>query len=668
MGHDASAIPPLDIREVVPEAVGGDLDLITQVDRTLVRALFQSVPGRAVLVDAEGYYRFANQEFFDFVGRTESEVIGAHASEILGEAVFRSYEPLLPRLLAGESIRWEGWADYGRLGKRYIQESVTPYRPAPDGPVVGIFGIARDLTDLKMREEELASRIAAHEAAEARHAAIVRTALDGIVVIDDQGRTVDFNPAAEAIFGYGREETIGRSVADLIIPPESRDAHQTGLSNYLETGAAHVLGRRLELPAMLANGQRIPVELAITDITHAGRRAFAAHIRDLRGAKAAEEEIQRQRAALYQKEKLAALGSLLAGVAHELNNPLSVVTGQTLMLRDQVVKLGNERLVERCDRIAAATDRCARIVRSFLAMARQREAERRPVDVTAIIDEAVDLLAYNLRAAGVAVERDLPPGLPALLLDSGQIHQVLLNLIVNAQHALEEKEGDRRIRISAAEEEDHLALTVSDNGPGVPAAIRLRVFDPFFTTKPQGSGTGIGLAVSRGLVEAHGGTLELDDAPEGGASFIIRLPRTTASFEDISVDHAVPVAGDGPKKQILIIDDEAEIASLLGEIADTSGYLPLLAHSGRDAKSLLDREAGGIAAILCDIRMPDGDGPHFYDWILQHHPEMRSRIGFITGDSLGPSAGRFLARSGCPVLEKPFVPDDIRMFLANLTG
>ncbi|ALA16829.1 MULTISPECIES: PAS domain S-box protein [Chelatococcus] len=658
---------PLDINEIAPETVGGDLSLIAEGHRALFSALFQGIPGRAVLVDTQGHYRLVNQEFLDFVGRSEAEVIGAHVSDILDPDVYASYAPVIPRLLAGEPLRWEGWADYGSLGRRYVQESVTPYRPMPEGPVEGFLAIARDLTDLKLREQELAGRIAAHEAAEARHAAIVRSALDGIVVMDANGTVVDFNPAAQAIFGYGRGEAIGRPVADLIVPPEYRAAHRAGLAAYLATGDARVLGRRLELSAMLAGGERIPVELAVTDISDGEERIFAAHVRDLRAAKAAEEEIQRQRGALHQKEKLAALGSLLAGVAHELNNPLSIVTGQTLMLRDQAIRIGDERLIERCDRIGAAADRCARIVRSFLAMARQREAERRPADLAAVIDEAVELLAYNLRAAGVTVDRDMPARLPLLMLDAGQIHQVLLNLIVNAQHALEEKDGDRRIRISAVPETGTVRLTVADNGPGVPQAIASRIFDPFFTTKPQGSGTGIGLAVSRGLIEAHGGTLELERPAGGGAAFTLRLPvKATGPGPAAAEDRPAPHAAGGG--QVLIVDDETEIAALLGEIVEALGYTPVLAHSGREAKAVLAHGAERFSAILCDIRMPDGDGPNLYDWLLEHCPALGQRIGFITGDALGPSAGRFLARSGSPVLEKPFVPADIRVFLADLTA
>ncbi|MBO9630747.1 MAG: PAS domain S-box protein [Shinella sp.] len=510
---------------------------------------------------------------------------------------------------------------------------------------------------------------------EAYHAAVVRTALDGIVVIDGDGLVVDFNPAAEAIFGYARDAVIGEPIAELIIPPEHRAAHEQGLSRYLATGAGNVLGKRLELPAMLATGELIPIELTITDVTLGGRRLFAAHIRDQRAARRAEAEIREQRNALHQKEKLAALGSLLAGVAHELNNPLSIITGQVLMMREAMEERAVtdwNGLVRRCERISTAADRCARIVRSFLDMARQREAERTPTRLETVVEEAVELLGYTMGAAGITVERRWADDLPVLSLDSSQIHQVVLNLLVNAQQALEQAGGENRkitVGVEADRDKGMVSLTIDDNGPGVPEAIRSRIFDPFFTTKPQGAGTGIGLAVSKGLVEAHGGSLTLGDAPDGGARFVIRLPyEPAAASEAETARPAAKADRPAPSRHLLVVDDDVAIAELVAEIAGRLGYAVTVTHGGNEARGKIAARDGKFDAILCDIRMPSGDGPGLYDWLCEHHPVLAGRIGFVTGDTLGPLAGRFLARSGCPMIEKPFTPGDIAAFLDDLTA
>jgi signal transduction histidine kinase len=179
---------------------------------------------------------------------------------------------------------------------------------------------------------------------------------------------------------------------------------------------------------------------------------------------------------------------------------------------------------ERAQRVQTAAERCGRIVRSFLAMARQHKAETRPVMPQALVDGALQLLAYSMRTSGVTVEQDIASDLPAVLSDSDQIIQVLSNLLTNARHALEERPQPRRVRLTAHADGEWVQLAVADNGSGIADDIRSRVFDPFFTTKPVGSGTGIGLAVSRGLVEAHGGSLVLAPSEGEGACFVIRLP------------------------------------------------------------------------------------------------------------------------------------------------
>jgi two-component system NtrC family sensor kinase len=414
-----------------------------------------------------------------------------------------------------------------------------------------------------------------------------------------------------------------------------------------------------------------PVELAITEVKLKDRRLFTAYLRDLTDARAAAAEIERQREALHQREKLAALGSLLAGVAHELNNPLSIVIGQALMLREQFQALGTieqaKGAAERAEKIQTAAERCARIVRTFLAMARQRKAERREVRMPALIDTAIDLLAYGLRSGGVEILRDWPDDLPPVYGDADQLHQVVVNLLINAQQALEDRPTGRQIalRLRLDAEASQLVLSVSDNGAGVPDAIRARIFEPYFTTKPMGVGTGVGLAVSRGMIEAHGGSLVLQPTRDGaGATFEVRLPLGLA--EELTAPPVEAAEGEaakaGPERRALIIDDEPEIAGMLSEILTRDGYRCDIAGSGRAARIRLAAPHADIRyhAVLCDLRMPEEDGPTLFRWLQEAHPELARRTIFVTGDTLGPATGRFLAECGRPVIEKPFVPEEIR--------
>lgn len=236
-----------------------------------------------------------------------------------------------------------------------------------------------------------------------------------------------------------------------------------------------------------------------------------------------EQEILRQQAALHQGEKLASMGSLLAGVAHELNNPLSVVVGRAMMLEgsasDDVTRAGAHK-------IRAAAERCERIVRTFLAMARQREQQKVMVSLHDVIEASLDVLEYNLQTSGVNVNCELGTNIPELLADADQLHQVFMNLFVNAQQAMADCNGPRILHICSSFDPDEkcIQVRVSDTGLGIPAEIRARIFDPYFTTKPTGAGTGVGLSVAQGLVQAHGGTLTLESPAAGGATFIMRLP------------------------------------------------------------------------------------------------------------------------------------------------
>lgn len=366
-------------------------------------------------------------------------------------------------------------------------------------------------------------------------------------------------------------------------------------------------------------------------------------------------ERARAREALNQAEKLTALGSLLAGVSHELNNPLSILTAQSTLLEEMA---GPGPLADRALKVRRAADRCSRIVQTFLAMARQKPPERRQVQAADVARSALELTEYPLRTAGVAVTFDAEPSLPPLQADPDQLHQVLVNLLVNAQQALEERPAPRRIAVRvrrSADRADAVCIEVTDNGPGVPPEIRRRIFEPFFTTKPQGTGTGVGLSFSMGLVEAHGGRLELVDGEDGGACFRVTLEAARdgdgATPQETS---SATLSATGPRGRALVVDDEPDLAEAVAIFAGRAGFAVDIAIDGAHAIELLGK--ADYAAILSDLRMPGLDGPALHDWIVQNKPQFADRIGFITGDTLGQSAAIFLERTGRPVIEKPFTP------------
>ena len=498
-------------------------------------------------------------------------------------------------------------------------------------------------------------------------AAVVESALDAVIVTDEKGIVVTINPAAETTFGYSREEAQGRSIASLIVPEHLRTAHDDGMARYQRTRVPHVLGKRVAMEAACKDGRIIPVELAITEVSLPDQRLFTANLRDLSSARAAEREINRQQGLLHQSEKLAALGSLLAGVAHELNNPLSVVLGQAMMLREEIAAPGDSAVAaQRVERIEAAAQRCARVVRSFLAIARQREAARQAFDLVPLLDQSIDLVIYGLQSGGVEIVRDYGTGLPMVFADPDQVQQIVINLLVNAGQAMERQVGEKRITIAARAGRGVLSLRFSDNGPGVPPAIAGRIFDPFFTTKPHGLGTDIGLSVSRGLAQANGGELLLAATEGQGAVFELTLPAApsqgVAGLPEAEVSSSEAPSG---RWRVLVVDDETEVAEVIGEILETLGCVCVSARTGREAEALVSAR-GGFDAVISDLRMPDAGGAEFFRWLEKSHPDLARRTVFVTGDALGPAARLFLDGCDRPVIEKPFAPAEMRRIVAGL--
>lgn len=492
---------------------------------------------------------------------------------------------------------------------------------------------------------------------EALKSAIVDHALAAVVTTDDQGRIVEFNPAAERMFARTRAEMIGRPASGTITSDSLREAYVEDLRRLRRGEPPLLIGQRVETAALRPDGTQVPVDMVLWR-SQVGRETFVtASLFDVSERRAAHEQIERQREALRQAEKLAAMGGLLAGVAHELNNPLAIVMGRASLLED---KCRDRAMRADAEAIRAAAERCGRIVRTFLALARSRPSVHAALQLNDLVRAAVDLLQYNLRTAGVALELELPVDLPQVRGDADRLGQLLLNLLVNAQQALLHVDAPRRLRVATGHGAGRVWLRVADNGIGVPAANRERIFEAFVTTKAEGVGTGLGLAVSRAVALEHGGELRLeDDAPFGrGASFRLELPlRDTAGTPAAApAPLPAPVAAAQPAR-VLVVDDEPELVAMMRDALESAGCEVATAESGALALALLD--AGHFDAIVSDLRMPDMDGRELWRAVRARDAELARRFVFVTGDTLSPLASAFRRESGAEGLDKPFAAADL---------
>jgi signal transduction histidine kinase len=371
-------------------------------------------------------------------------------------------------------------------------------------------------------------------------------------------------------------------------------------------------------------------------------------IDDVTREREADREIARQREIAHQNEKLAALGSLLAGVAHELNNPLSVVVARAALLEEALAESAQAQAVHT---LRAAAERCAGIVRTFLAVARAKPQERAVVSVAEVLGAVLEMTEYGFRTADIAVTRGEIDAAAAVEVEPERLHQVLLNLLVNAQHALRDEPAPRRVHVAAAVVGERVEITVEDNGPGVPPAIRRRIFDPYFTTKPVGVGTGIGLSVCHGIITAHGGTITVEDAAAGGARFVIRLPRAAGAP---AVPEAIARPVPSARLRVLVVDDEPDITEVLAEVLARDGHDVATAADGEAALAAL---AGNTCDVLVtDLRMPGLDGVGLLRRLAAAPESLRPAVIVLTGDALSLRRDAALIEPQPVIVEKPFDP------------
>jgi signal transduction histidine kinase len=362
---------------------------------------------------------------------------------------------------------------------------------------------------------------------------------------------------------------------------------------------------------------------------------------------------------LIQSEKMSAIGQLIAGVAHDLNNPLASVVG----FSDFLTEAGEipAALAEPLQVIRQEAERAATIVKNLLSFARSQEGERKVQSIRPILESTLALLRNELMAHKVEATLELEPDLPELEVDANQITQIFVNLITNATQAIASADRSGRIWITARHWLDGVAVTVADNGPGIPEDLVPRVFEPFFTTKREGEGTGLGLSICQGIVKEHGGRITLDTRPGSGAAFTVELPG------GVNAPRPSPTAEPSPDTRplrILVVDDEPHILYYMRATLESWGHTVEVATDG--AYALERALADPFDVIICDLRMPHLGGREMYQRLARQDPQAAQRIIFATGDTVRGDTLHFLENLGQPYLRKPFALAELRRALARV--
>jgi PAS domain S-box-containing protein len=461
------------------------------------------------------------------------------------------------------------------------------------------------------------------------------------------GKILYESPATAELLGYA-DPLEARSVLERWADPQDREDY---LKRLRHAGAVD----SFEVRFRKADGSEFICAVSSRLVEFRGEEVIVSGLFDLTELREAQAEVAHQREMLEQSAKLSAMGELLAGISHELNNPLSVLVVQAAALQESAT---DERTAQRAARIARAANRCARIVKSFLTMARQEPAELLLLDLNDVIEGALEVTAYSLRTAGIDVSLRLAKSLPPVRGDADQLRQVVTNLLINAHHALQGTEGVRRLTISSRyrRQDNRVIVKVKDNGPGVTADLRSRIFEPLFTTKDTGVGTGMGLSLCHRIMTGHGGCIALERGQVGGAVFVLTLP---GANEGASIPALKESDQDRPGAcRVLVVDDEQDLGLTLSEILEQDGHIVDCVTTGASALEKLRHCRFDV--ILSDIRMPGMDGPSLYRTLRRERPDLIKGFAFTTGDTLTPGLRDFIDSTERPCIEKPITPRDVR--------
>jgi DNA-binding NtrC family response regulator/nitrogen-specific signal transduction histidine kinase len=368
-----------------------------------------------------------------------------------------------------------------------------------------------------------------------------------------------------------------------------------------------------------------------------------------------ERQIQSK---LLQTEKMAAVGQLVSGIAHELNNRLTSIMGYVQLLLSHGL---NPAQFSEAGKVFHEAERARRIVKNLLYFARENEPERTRVDLNAIVERTLALRSYEMKVEDILIERDLEPELPETMADPYQLQQVVLNLLINAEQALLQDRGKGVVRVQTRRAEgNRIAAEVSDDGPGIPREILSRIFDPFFTTKPSGLGTGLGLSIVYGIVQQHDGEVSVENLAGGGARFVVELPVIAIPAKNNSPAEREPrLQGVAPKSKVLVVEDEPTVAQLIVDVLREEGHQVDAVLDSQEGLTRLSRVQYDL--VICDLRMPRLDGPAFYDALVHSGSAARDRLMFITGDTLAPRTMKFLQSSKMTYLAKPFLVEELKL-------
>ena len=530
--------------------------------------------------------------------------------------------------------------------------------------VVGIALIGPIFIERKSAEESL-------KESEEKMRLLTATAVDPIVMIDDEGAIAYWNPAAERTFGYQAQEVMGKSLHLLLAPERYHDAYLEGFARYRETGCGPAIGKTLEMGGVRKDGTEVPVEVSFSTMVLKEKRHAIGIIRDTSERKQLEEERVKIEEQLRQAQKMEAVGQLAGGIAHDFNNILTAIIGFSTLMKMKLAD--DDPLHMEIDQILASSDRAANLTRSMLAFCRKQIMTPRPTDLNDIIRQG-NLFLQRVIGEDVELRTALADAPLNIFADSAQIEQVLMNLATNARDAMPHG-GTLAIETASTMIDDqfinthgygkqgaYAMITVADTGSGMDEETSRRIFEPFFTTKELGKGTGLGLSVVYGIVKQHEGYIICDSEPGRGTTFRIYLPILDEEVEkSITAPDVVLPTGT---ETILLAEDDAQVRRPSKLFLEKFGYRVIEASNGEEAVTQYITHKDEISLALLDVIMPRLNGWEAYRHIRQMKPGIK--VIFMSGYTTEIFRKEKIAGEGINILLKPALHKELLVSIRKL--
>ncbi len=592
------------------------------------RRLVETAPQAIYALDAEGRFIELNPAGERLLERSAEDVMGQHFSTVITPADLGVATNGFERVISGEeySIAFEERILRPSGDERLLYITETAIEEG--GVITGTHGIAWDITEERADQEQIRLLATALENLE-----------EGVSIARFDGELMYSNAAHARLLGYDLQLEGAPNVQNFLPDDEAKEQLQEAIRIAAERGTwtGRVRRRRID------DGSEIPLEMILGRVdSDEGEKLLVTIARDI------TEDIQKEQQ-LRRAERLAGVGTLIGGVAHELNNPLHAIRNfADLMLLDERSKDDCEAL----EIIRREADRATKVVSNLRLIARQSQevdGVRESVDLNEVVRHVLKVRRYALETGNVQVREDLAENLPCVLADRSEIEQVVLNLVVNAEHAMASASGERRLILRTRSTPKGASLHLVDSGIGIPRPNLERIFDPFFTTKDPGEGTGLGLSLVHSIIIEHGGEIHVDSEIGGGTAFRIDLPRAP-DLEQSAEAKSTPTPPSRPLR-ILVVDDEDAVRRVSLRYLERLGHRVDAVADGEEALRSLDRAEYDV--ILSDLRMPGLDGEELLRHLRQRGGGLERRLIFITGDAASGNAARIASEAKVPVLIKP---------------